>query len=98
MAGRNMLKRHAVEDAQGNLPEEWKWLDEGESFLREQFKGTNLDFCASFARPGVVELIVWRRKTDSDIYRDTLERIFVIQEQVKYFVSEATLAKIIMVM
>lgn len=94
MAGRNNLRRVLAEDSKGNLPPEWRWMDEGQVFLTEKFDGNGLEFTTSFISPGTVELIVWRRHETS--YH--LHRLFTVHEAVKYFVSEATLAKIIMVM
>ena len=93
LAGRNALASRAAEDNNGNLPDFWKWAADGEKYLRHELAGSHLHFFTTVV-DGRIELTVYR-------YNDHFNRLdilFKVLEKPEYFVSELTVAKILMVM
>ena len=92
LAGRAAVMRGAAEDKDGNLPPIWQWADQGQTYLNEKFKNTNLQFMTVADGKHIV-LTVYRLKD-----RTGVTEILKIREQAEYFVSELTVTKLIMVM
>ncbi len=93
MAGRSAVARHAAEDNSGNLPDMWKWADQGEAYLSEKFSGSDLVFHTGLDK-GHVVLTVYRQSPGSE----NITEVFRIREKAEYFPSSLAVAKILMVM
>jgi len=86
LAGRN-----ALADARIGL-----WADEGEDWLRNQFKGKNVGFNTSWnSDDRSITLRVYRPHSDA---RKADQFLFEVTEKAESFVSNLTVTKIIMVL
>jgi hypothetical protein len=93
LAGRTTNMKHAAEDANGNLPVVWKWADQGEAFLRHEFRNKGLDFHTSVDKEHIT-LTVYRKNPNTE----SLQPLFSVRERGDVFVSNLTVTKILMVM
>lgn len=90
MRGRNTLHSDAME----------KWVDEAEQWLQKNF-GTNLLFVAAL-NPSAPEvtLTVYKRLAVTGVRPQNVgpgKMVFSVTEPAKYFVSRATVTKIILI-
>ena len=86
LAGRNAI-------AEGNLV---AWADEGEAWLREQFRGKGLVFHTTWSIDNrTITLSVYRPERKRMDKNDRL--LFKVTEKAESFVSHTTLTKIILV-
>lgn len=93
LEGRNTILRNSVEDENGNMPEEWVWILDGEKFLKDRFKDSELRFFA-FLNEKKATLGVYRKKETSE----NMELLFTVREDIRYFPSNLTVTKILMVL
>lgn len=83
MRGRDSLKDYAL----------WRWADEGEKWLREQFAGKELGFYTSAnIDDHTIRLHVYRQPV-----KGAAEIVFEVTEPAVSFVSHTTLTKIILI-
>lgn len=91
MAGRDSLQGSAL----------WRWADEGEKWLANQFKDKGLEFHTVVdVDKREVKLTVFREKKSSKVRRQNVaptEVVFEVTEPAENFVSHLTVTKIILI-
>ena len=84
MCGRDSLEGAAL----------WRWADEGEKWLNEQFPGKGLEFHTGVDVPSrMVKLTVFHRPGRSK----KATQVFEVTERIESFVSHLTVTKIILI-